>query len=141
MILNSGHDFHMKSRGGDDKVHIEEVDDSPDQMKLFGKYYKKEGESGNMWVGKVTRGDLESDIIIPFLNLREQSIKEGLDIARRNVNTSENLFRYKNNDESIHQVDMKDESFFGLKPIRAKFTDPFYSVDEDSTLNGWINGD
>jgi hypothetical protein len=86
----------MKPRGGDDKVHVEEVEDSPDQMKLFGKYYKKEGESGNMWVGKVTRANLESDIIIPFLNLREQSVKEGTDIARRNVNTSESVFKHKN---------------------------------------------
>ena len=36
---------------------------------------------------------------------------------------------------------MKDETFYGLKPIRAKFTDPFYSVDEESMLNGWINTD
>ena len=30
LILNSGHDFHMKPRGNGDKVHVEEVEDSPD---------------------------------------------------------------------------------------------------------------
>lgn len=48
---------------------MEDASDAPEQLKLFGKQYSKQGESDNMWVGKVTRNDLESDIIIPFLNL------------------------------------------------------------------------
>jgi hypothetical protein len=91
LFLNAGHDFHIKSRPDYEKVHMEDASNSPEQLKLFGKQYSREGESDNMWVGKVTRNELESDMIIPFLNLQEGKIRESAEEARNYVSTSEKL--------------------------------------------------
>ena len=98
--MNSGHDFHIKSRPDYEKVHMEDASDSPEQLKLFGKQYTKEGESGNMWVGKVTRNDLESDIIIPFTNLKEDKIRESVEEARNHVSISEKLLMVQTENEN-----------------------------------------
>lgn len=44
-------------------------------------------------------------------------------------------------DYESHQVRRSDEDAFKMRPFRAKITDPFYCVDEDSILNGFINDD
>ena len=65
-----------------------EEHDSLKKIKILGKYYTKESTSSQMWVGKVTQGDRHGDIIIPFMDLRnERNKKDTKDVIRRQVIT------------------------------------------------------